>query len=116
NGKANSPPLSPPQLLKITQFLRLHQQTKSKRFARDLDIATRRGRDLNEHATIWTALVQLARGVQKAWTVTGGSRHLKAVADSGADLLQVSVVLGGLFYIGEHGNVIARFDSLQLRR
>src|SRR5271157_4400321 len=98
------------QRLEVTQRLGLLEHPKGELLSRNVDVVDVVRGYLDEHTTVRTALMQLPGGVQKAWTVTGGSHNFFLIADGDADLLQQCLVIVQLF--DELGNceVIAGLD------
>src|SRR5262245_9232122 len=87
--------------LEIAQRLRGFQHAEGVLLARYGQVVVVIGSDLYEHTCIRTALVELSRGVQEAWTIAGRRRDFQPVTKVRAQLLQELVVRRRLVYVGQ---------------
>src|SRR5262245_45874731 len=91
--------------LKIAERLSLFQHTKRKRLVWQRDGYGVIGGYLDEDAASGSTLVQLAGGMQKAWSVAGSRCYSKSIAKVSTNRLEQRLVFGRLLYVVEQSYV-----------
>src|SRR3954454_13860629 len=72
------------------------------------------GGELQEHAAVWTALVGLTGGMQKARPEFSAGGDMAFVTNREPDALQTIDVIPVTLYIGEQGDIVAVADAAEM--
>jgi hypothetical protein len=97
-----------------TRLRRLHD-TKCRSVSRNRQIVRILARDLQKHASVWSALVGLAGRMEKARAKADAGCHMTPVADGKAHLLQHVRVRPVARHVGEEGGVVAGPRAAEMR-